>query len=211
MQDIAIFGASGMGREVACVIRMINEADYGWNLIGFFDDNPSAQSEFGELLGGMDALNKWDKPLALAIGLGYSAVRRKVAMSITNPLISFPNLISPDCFFYHREGVRMGKGNIVGGRNFISINQQWGDFNLINYQAALGHDLVMGNFNSIMPGVSISGCCTLGNTNFIGVNATILQGLQIGNNVMIGAQATLTTHTEDNNTYVGTPARKLTK
>lgn len=42
MKDIAIFGAGGFGREVACLIRSINECidvdEERWNFIGFFDD-----------------------------------------------------------------------------------------------------------------------------------------------------------------------------
>ena len=43
MKDIAIYGAGGLGREVACLIRMINESKEipEWNFIGFFDDDSS--------------------------------------------------------------------------------------------------------------------------------------------------------------------------
>ena len=39
MKDIAFFGAGGFGREVACLIKRINEKEPTWNFIGFFDDN----------------------------------------------------------------------------------------------------------------------------------------------------------------------------
>ena len=47
MKDIAIFGAGGFGREVACLIRIINESasEPKWNLIGFFDDNPELKGK----------------------------------------------------------------------------------------------------------------------------------------------------------------------
>ena len=40
MKDIAIYGAGGFGREVACMIKHINESadEPIWNLVGFFDD-----------------------------------------------------------------------------------------------------------------------------------------------------------------------------
>ena len=37
MKDIAIYGAGGFGKEVACLIKRINEQEPTWNLIGFFD------------------------------------------------------------------------------------------------------------------------------------------------------------------------------
>ena len=40
MKDIAIYGAGGFGKEVACLIKRINEQEPTWKLVGFFDDNP---------------------------------------------------------------------------------------------------------------------------------------------------------------------------
>lgn len=40
LKDIAVYGAGGFGREIACLIRLINESleEPKWNFIGFFDD-----------------------------------------------------------------------------------------------------------------------------------------------------------------------------
>ena len=38
MKKIAIIGAGGFGREVACLINAINEKSKEWDFIGFFDD-----------------------------------------------------------------------------------------------------------------------------------------------------------------------------
>ncbi|MBQ1739289.1 MAG: transferase, partial [Clostridiales bacterium] len=35
---IAIYGAGGFGKEVACLIKRINDNGGDWELIGFFDD-----------------------------------------------------------------------------------------------------------------------------------------------------------------------------
>ena len=76
MKDIAIFGAGGFGREVACLINSINERidckEYRWNLIGFFDDvkEKGFKTEFGEVLGGINDLNEWKTPISLAIAIG---------------------------------------------------------------------------------------------------------------------------------------------
>ena len=46
MKDIAIFGAGGFGREVACLIKRINEKEPTWRFIGFFDDNEALLKRF---------------------------------------------------------------------------------------------------------------------------------------------------------------------
>ena len=38
MENIAIYGFGGLGREVACLLNNINKIYSEWNLIGFFDD-----------------------------------------------------------------------------------------------------------------------------------------------------------------------------
>ena len=41
MKDIAIYGAGGFGREVACILEKINEVEPKWHLVGFYDDDPA--------------------------------------------------------------------------------------------------------------------------------------------------------------------------
>lgn len=48
MKDIAIFGAGGFGREVACLIKRINKIKPQWNFIGFFDDNEELKGTMNE-------------------------------------------------------------------------------------------------------------------------------------------------------------------
>mgnify|MGYP000416100727 CR=1 FL=1 len=92
MKDIAIYGAGGLGREVACLIRNINAIEPQWNLIGFFDDGIAVGSQigtFGTVLGGRAILNRWDKPLDVAICLGNPKTEEKVYNNIENPLITY--------------------------------------------------------------------------------------------------------------------------
>ena len=44
MMNIAIYGAGGFGKEVACLIDRINRNGGNWNLFGFFDDTKPAGS-----------------------------------------------------------------------------------------------------------------------------------------------------------------------
>ena len=151
MKDIAIFGAGGFGREIACLINRINEKQEGtWKLIGFFDDDANlkdAWNEYGKVWGGMEILNKWDKALHLVIAIGNPAILEKVVSKIHNPNILFPNLIDPNVEFMDREHVEMGKGNVICMRSTISTSVKFGDFNLLNVAVGVGHDASFGDFN----------------------------------------------------------------
>lgn len=212
MRDIAIYGAGGFGREVACLIKLINERKPTWNLIGFFDDKQSlhgTRNEYGEILGGLDQLNAYKGDLALAIAIGNPAVIKKIVGSITNEKVGFPNLVAPDVVFMDHENFSMGQGNIICSKCWISCNVHLGDFNILNVCITVGHDARLGNYNSLMPSVNISGEVTVGDGNFFGVSSVVLQQKRIGNDTVIGGNSMIIKNTKDGRTYMGNPASAL--
>lgn len=212
MNDIAIYGAGGLGREIACLIRMINEKEATWNLIGFFDDDQAKQgcsNEYGKVLGGMDALNSYDRPLALAVAVGHPRVSRQIVSRIHNSLVDFPNLIAPGTIFLDRNNVIYGRGNIICVGCSVSCHVAMGDFNLLNGFVSIGHDTTIGNFNSMMTATRIAGGVKIGDDNLFGAASAILQQVKIGNGTIVGANSTVIRKTKDGCTYVGNPAKRI--
>ena len=212
MKDIAIFGAGGFGREIACLINRINKQEPNtWNLIGFFDDDENlkgAWNEYGNVIGGMDALNHWDKPLCLVIAIGNPEVLEKIVGKIQNQNITYPNLIDPNVEFMDREKVEMGQGNVICMRSTISTNVKFGSFNLLNVAVGVGHDACFGRYNVVMPNVNISGGVEIGSSNLFGVKSTVLQYLKVGDRVKIGACSLLMRNAKSDNLYFGIPAER---
>lgn len=213
MKDIAIFGAGGFGREVACLIKRINDKTPMWNLVGFFDDNPDLKgkmiSHYAPCLGGIDELNAYDRELAVTIPIGNPQVVRKVFSSINNTNVYYPNLVMTDLLMADAETFRMGKGNIIQGGCSVSCDVEFGDFNVLNGSIAFGHDAKVGSFNTFMPGTRISGEVQIGDENFFGVGSIVLQQIKIGNNVRLGAGSVMMTKPKDGNLYIGNPAAKF--
>ena len=214
MKDIAIYGAGGFGREVACLIRMINESKEVpvWNLIGFFDDNSSlqgTQNEYGSVIGGIDELNKWNTPIDIVIAVGSPSAVKTIVNKICNPLVEFPNIVAPSVIFLDKMNVKMGKGNILCTNCTVSCNVAIGDFNLFTGYIPIGHDAEIGNYNVIMPSANISGGVKMGDCNFMGTQSVVLQYIKIGNHVRIGANSVVTRHTIDGLLYMGNPAKKI--
>ncbi|MCQ2343461.1 MAG: NeuD/PglB/VioB family sugar acetyltransferase [Paludibacteraceae bacterium] len=211
MKDIAIYGAGGFGREVACLINQINDKDPKWNIIGFFDDGKEVglKTEYGDVLGDIKTLNSWDKPLDLVVAIGNPVYVKLIVENITNPLIDFPNIIAPTTTFLDKSNVRFGKGNIVCNDCMISCNIKISDFNIFNGHIPVGHDCIIGNYNVIMPSVNISGGVEIGDSNFFGVQSVILQYIKIGNNVRIGANSVMMRNAKDGYLYMGNPAMKM--
>jgi len=211
MKDIAIYGAGGFGREVACLIGEINNIEPTWNLIGFFDDGKELgyETEYGRVLGGITELNNYNERLAIVIAIGNPMLVSQLSSSICNHSIVFPNLISPSVSFLDKNNVSMGYGNIICSHSWISCNVHIGNFNIMNVGVTIGHDSRIGNFNSFMPAVRISGEVTIGEYNFFGVSSVVLQQIPIGQNTVIGANSLVIRKTKDGETYVGSPAIKV--
>lgn len=213
MKDIAIFGAGGFGREVACLIKRINEKELTWNLIGFFDDNQELKgkmiSHYAPCLGGIDELNAYTKELAITIPIGNPQSVKKVYLSIKNDKIYFPNLIMTDFLMADVETFKIGKGNIIQGDCSVSCDVVFGNFNVLNGGIAFGHDAKVGSFNTFMPGTRISGEVQIGDENFFGLGSIVLQQIKIGNNVRLGAGSVMMTKPKDGNLYIGNPAAKF--
>lgn len=216
MQDIAIYGAGGYGKEMACIINKLNEfavrkgEEKPWNIVGFFDDGVAkgtAISHFGTVLGGIEEVNSVDEPLAVALAIGNPQIRKKVAERISNPNISFPNLIYPDIWYADKDTFEIGVGNLIGGGCIISCDVKLGNFNMFNGFVNIGHDVKMGDFNTFMPGVRVSGEVSMGTENMIGVGSIILQQLKIGDRVTLGAGGVLLTKPKNDSTYIGNPAK----
>lgn len=213
MKDIAIFGAGGFGREVACLIKIINESfeEPRWNFVGFFDDgveSGTAISHFGTCLGGMNELNRWSTPIDVCVAIGNGNIVEKVVNRINNQMVDFPNVVHPNVVFVDNEGFTIGKGNIIQGGCSFSTDTKIGNFNVMNSDVPLGHDVVIGDFNTFMPAVRISGEVNIGNCNFFGVNSVVLQQLKIKNNIKLAAGSVLMTKPKEGFLYMGVPAKK---
>lgn len=211
MKPIAIYGAGGFGKEVACMINKINEIKPTWNLIGFFDDGIDkdiAISRFGKVWGGINELNQWQEELYIVFAIGVPRIIKLLVNKITNPLIQFPNIIHPDAFFADAPSLKMGKGNVIVRGCSFSVDVTIGDFNQFNSISALAHDVVVGNYNVFMPLTRISGGSHISDLNLFGIGTVVLQNVKIGSNTRFSAGSYVHRHTKDGFLYAGNPAKK---
>ena len=212
MKKIAIYGAGGFGREVACLLNKINEEEPTWELVGFFDDGieiGTQVSHFGKVLGGINELNAWPTELSIAITIGSPKIVQGLVSKITNTNILFPNIIAPTVYFADPETFKIGRGNIIQKHCSFSCDVTIGDFNVMDGADVFGHDDVVGSFNTFMPAMRISGEVIIGDGNFFGVGSIILQQIKVGNNIRLGAGSVLMRKPKEGFLYMGNPAKKV--
>ena len=209
MRNLAIYGAGGLGREIAALVKLINSHESKWNFIGFFDDGKPKdfKNEYGKVLGDINDLNAWKDPIDIFLAIGSPKYLRKVSEEITNPLVEFPNLISPNTIVLDPNNFNIGKGNIICPLCSISCNVMIGDFNIFNWRISLGHDDQIGNYNVFMPGCLVSGEVTIGNENLFGGGSFIKQQIRIGNKTTLSPISALLSKPKSENLYIGNPAK----
>lgn len=214
MKDLVIYGAGGFGREVAAMLKRLNKSVPTWNLLGFVDDNTQlypkgTSNEYGVMLGNIDFINQYDKPLSVVLAFGKPMIIEKVYRKIVNQNINFPNIIGVEAKILDEDNFQMGIGNIICSYATMSCNVRLGNFNVFNNRCSVGHDAQIGDFNTFMTATRISGDTRIGTLNFFGVGSVLLQGLTVGTQTTIAAGAVVMRKTKDNQLYMGNPAKKV--
>lgn len=209
MKDIVIIGCGGLGREVAWLIRRINEKNSTWNILGFIDDNPNnLEKEFSgyKVIGTTDYLQNYCRETAVVCAIANTNIRKKIITKIKqNKLLNFPVLIDPDAIISDES--RIGEGSIVCARSLISVNVNLGKYSIVDWTSTIGHDTCIGDFCTLYPSVNVSGYVKLGSLSEVGTGTQIIQGISIGDNVTLGAGSVIVRDVQSSVTVVGVPGR----
>lgn len=207
MKDIYIIGASGFGREVAWLIEELDE----FNVIGFVDDNKEIQDKKINdipVVGGISFLIDQKEETNVVIAIGNPTIRYKIYEQLKeNKNIKFPNIIAKDVRLSNTN--EMGMGNIICTQSILTVNITLGNFNHINLDCTVGHDVILHDFVTVYPSVNISGNVVVGNYSELGTGTKIIQGKSVTENVIIGAGSVVIKDLIEKGTYVGSPVRKV--
>lgn len=210
MNELAIYGAGGLGREMLWLARQVVTENQEWRLLGFFDDQhaPGQPIDGLTVLGNLTTLNDWNKPIGVAVAVANSGVRQRIVQGIKNPNVQFPSLYHPTAQLGDPSNI-YGEGCLITANSIFTTGVEVGRFVIVNLACTIGHDVVLGDFSSLMPGCHISGSVTIGERAFIGTGAVILQGISIGEGATVGAGAVVTHDVPPHATVVGVPAKPM--
>lgn len=212
MEKIVIFGAGGFGREVAFLIKQINQkSGKKWDLIGFIDDNAEI---LGTLVNGIPVIGNGQylidhkENLSVIIALCHKGKDTIIKTLLNNKYLSFPNILWPDLIFDDTN--MLGVGNIICHGAYMTCNIEIGNFNIFNGCTGLGHDVKIGDYNLFGPNSFIAGEVKIGDSNIFTMNVSVLQQKKIGNGNTINLNSVIIRNIDDNGTYFGVPATKQT-
>ena len=208
MQDLVIYGAGGLGREVLAYLRAADSDAGRWNFLGFIDDGKPSGSRVGdsEVLGGMRRLLSMTSPVAVLMGVADPGAKASLYGKLSlNPQVTFPVLVHP--LAHVQPSAVLGAGTVISPYCSVSVDAVLGLCSFFNLGSQIGHDSTLGDFGSVMPHADVSGNVTIGQRTLVGAGARILQGLSIGSDVTVGMGSVVLKNVPDRCTVMGYPAR----
>jgi sugar O-acyltransferase (sialic acid O-acetyltransferase NeuD family) len=210
-EKIAIYGASGFGREVAWLV----ESCQGGRFVAcFIDDDEKKQ---GTALNDIHILSleqaaQQHSDAKVVGGIGNSRIRELLMNKAAAHGFSFDTFVHPRVEM--SKWVEMGIGAVICAGNILTTNILLGAHVQINLDCTIGHDVVLNDYTTLAPGVHLSGYVHCGKRVYIGTGAVIINGTQedpitIGDDAIIGAGACVTKSIPAGQTWVGVPAKLL--
>jgi sugar O-acyltransferase (sialic acid O-acetyltransferase NeuD family) len=145
----------------------------------------------------------------ILLTFGYShlnAVREKMYNECKSHGYNLCTFVSKKAIFYSKS---IDEGSIIMPNAYIGPYTRVGLCNIIWNGVNLSHHNTIGNFNNISPCAVLAGHVSVGSNCFIGVNSSFKNGIHIADKNLIGAGSYLSTDTEPNKVYVGSPAKAM--
>ena len=205
MREIYIFGAGGLGKEMACQLEMLRIESKGYRFVGFLDDDESKWNSqvYGyKVLGRLEDILRPGAFVVLGVGnpqyrvFGMNRIKANGGILYT--------LVGPDVVRAKNatcgEGAVLEVGALLGPDSFIGRGV------LINKRVMVTHDVAVGDYVVLSPYVFLSGASKVGTGTSIGARATILPGISVGRGCVIGAGAVVTHDLPAFSLAVGVPA-----
>jgi sugar O-acyltransferase (sialic acid O-acetyltransferase NeuD family) len=213
MKDIVIYGAGGLGKEVAWLIQNINNKKLIWNILGFIVGESYSELYGKEIygykvLGGENWLSQFKEEIYVTCAIGKSSVRKSIYEKISLiPNIKLATLIDPSVIIDHT--VIIGVGSIICRNCTVTVDTIIGNGVVLNTGASVGHDSIVGDNCTLLTNAILAGNTTLGECCEVGSGAFVLQGKTVVSNTVIAPLSSILKDITEVGTYVGNPARRM--
>jgi sugar O-acyltransferase (sialic acid O-acetyltransferase NeuD family) len=206
LQPLVIVGASGFGREVACLVEDINAIQPKWNLLGLVDDNLKNDTIEGfNILGTVKDIYLMEPRPMIVVAIADPPTKKRLAESFKADGFKFATLIHPTVSIGKK--VTIGEGTIICRNTLFTTNIDIGEHCIINVNCSFGHDTKVEDYVSIMSHTAIAGDVLVGSGCYFGLNCTVINKISLGEWSTYGAGTVVVRNMPTKIVAVGSPAK----
>lgn len=205
-KKLLITGASGHGKvifELAMETGVYQE-------LYFLDDDETLLKTDETVIGNVDFAVRHNGEYDVIVAVGNAFIRRRIQKKYERAGVSLVTLVHPEATISEKT-VRIGKGTVVMAGAVIQAGVTIGDGVIVNTSASIDHECEIGDFAHISVGSHLAGNVKIGKNTWIGAGAVISNNVCICDDVTAGAGAVVVKDITESGTYVGIPAKKITK
>ncbi len=210
VSKLAIFGAGGMAKEAAAMVKDINHAAPVFDLVAFVVDNEYYHE--GGSIRNIPIYNKeWlleqKENVVCCCAVGYPKERRKIQKELMGLGVQFANLIHPTAGM--REGTSLGTGCIFYPHVGISVDCSIGDGVFLGDYVLIGHDAILQDYATCFPKAQISGKARIGQAAGIGAMAFVGEKIKVGAEAVVSPGSIVLANVKEGTHVIGNPAKRI--
>lgn len=210
MNGLILVAASGLAREAMAAIKNTG-TDY---VLGFLDDDPALA---GTRINGVpvlgtiaDAVTYSGAQFVLCAGKG--SVRERLARQLAGLGVADDRYATViDASVAVPDGSVVGRGSILLANTVLTADVRVGRHVVAMPNVTLTHDDQLEDFATLTAGVSLGGGVRIGRGAYLGMNSSVRERCTVGAGATVGMGAAVVNDVPDGETWVGVPARPLTK
>ena len=208
VNQIVIFGASGLGRMVLDLLRQAGEAP-----CAFLDSDPALHGQTIDglpVVGGLsEAANCAGEGRAgVVVAIGDNIARVTIATELQQRGLCLVSAIHPLASI--ATSAHLAAHLIIGPRVTICVNASIGPHSVLSAGAIVEHDNVVGQGVFLQPAVRLAGGVRVADFAHFEIGACVIPGRTIGRGAWIEAGAVVTQDVPDRGRAGGVPARART-
>ena len=216
-KKVIILGGQGNGGVIANAILDANKRGHmEWKCIGFLNDRDGV----GTIIDGFPVIGDINRDIPKFLSEGCYFINTIYRIDGQKERVQmFENLQIPEdrlAIFVHptayvAPNVVLSPGCVVMPLVAISSGTILGKCCIVMVAATIGHDNVIESYCHIAAQACVGSFLHIGQGVHIGLNSTIKEHLRIGNYATLGMAAVLTKNIEEQEIWIGNPAKLLRK